>query len=88
LGRRSNGTGPSGFRNSSKSGGEQHGLSNLRGRNQNSGAALEVAIHVQFVHYRRLRSSLTHIQNCRRETAEDSTGWDKTSSDFDQIQKV
>ncbi|KAJ7325889.1 hypothetical protein DFH08DRAFT_816964 [Mycena albidolilacea] len=70
LGRRSNGTGPSGFPNSSKSGGEQHGLSNLRGRNQNSGAALEVAINVQ------------------REIAEDSTGWDKTSSDFDQVQKV
>ncbi|KAJ7325897.1 hypothetical protein DFH08DRAFT_1027937 [Mycena albidolilacea] len=70
LGRRSNGTGLSGFRNSSKSGGEQHGLSDLRGRNQNSGAALEVAINVQ------------------RETAEDSTGWDKTSSDFDQVQKV
>ncbi|KAJ7859174.1 hypothetical protein B0H14DRAFT_2747359, partial [Mycena olivaceomarginata] len=71
LGRRSNGTGLSGFRNTtSKSGGEQHALGDLRARNQNSGAAMEVAINVQ------------------RETAEDSTGWDKTSSDFDQVQKV
>ncbi|KAJ7859173.1 hypothetical protein B0H14DRAFT_2747344 [Mycena olivaceomarginata] len=48
LGRRSNGTGLSGFRNTtSKSGGEQHALGDLRARNQNSGAAMEVAINVQ-----------------------------------------
>jgi hypothetical protein len=89
LGRRSNGTGLSGFRNTtSKSGGEQHALGDLRARNQNSGAAMEVAINVQFVHYRCLKASLTYIQHPRRETAEDSMGRDKTNSDFDQVPKV
>ncbi|KAJ7818614.1 hypothetical protein B0H14DRAFT_3876950 [Mycena olivaceomarginata] len=45
LGRRSNGSGLSGVRNtSSKSGGEQHALSDRCARNHNSGTPLEVAI--------------------------------------------
>ncbi|KAJ7887268.1 hypothetical protein B0H14DRAFT_2695983 [Mycena olivaceomarginata] len=64
LGRRSNGTGLR----------EQHALGDLRARNQNSGAAMEVAINVQ--------------RETAEDTAEDSMGWDKTNSDFDQVQKV
>jgi hypothetical protein len=89
LGRRSNGSGLSGVRNtSSKSGGEQHALSDRRARNHNSGTPLEVAINVQSVDYRCSMSSFPHAQNRRHDTVEDRGEWDKTNDGFDPVQKV